>query len=300
MAKEYLDKDGVLYFWQKIKTWVAGKIPTKVSQLANDSGFTTNTGTITGVSVNGSSVATSGTANVTVPTPASATPKMDGTAAVGTETKWAKGDHVHPTDTSRAAASDLTSHTGNSTIHVTAAERTKWNAKQDVLTFDTTPTADSTNPVTSGGIKDALAEKVDTGSSSYMKDAEDNGDGTISLIRGSGSYAADVLASSAIGSTVAPLQDGFIPSKYLPSYVDDVIEAYPVSSATALASGWLSASSGGSALTPETGKIYILMAASGDYTANSQFRWSGSTYVKLADGGVSSITNAEIDTIIAS
>ena len=61
-----------------------------------------------------------------------------------------------------------------------------------------------------------------------------------------------------------------------------------------------SASSGGSALTPETGKIYMLMAASGDYTANSQFRWSGSTYVKLADGGVSSITNAEIDTIIAS
>lgn len=30
------------------------------------------------------------------------TPKMDGTAAVGTETAYAKGDHVHPTDTSRA------------------------------------------------------------------------------------------------------------------------------------------------------------------------------------------------------
>jgi hypothetical protein len=257
MAKEYLDKDGVLYFWQKIKTWVAGKIPTKVSQLTNDSGFTTNTGTITGVSVNGSSVATSGTANVTVPTPASATPKMDGTAAVGTETAFAREDHVHPTDTSRAAASTVSSHTGNSTIHVTAAERTAWNAKQSALTFDSTPTADSSNPVTSDGIKEALDAK-------------------------------------------APLVDGKIPSSVLPSYVDDVLEAYPVSGAAALASGWLSASSGGSALTPETGKIYILMAASGDYTANSQFRWSGSTYVKLADGGVSSITNAEIDTIIAS
>lgn len=30
------------------------------------------------------------------------TPKMDGTATVGTETAYAKGDHVHPTDTSRA------------------------------------------------------------------------------------------------------------------------------------------------------------------------------------------------------
>ena len=35
------------------------------------------------------------------------TPKANGTAAVGSETKVARGDHVHPTDTSRAAASDL-------------------------------------------------------------------------------------------------------------------------------------------------------------------------------------------------
>lgn len=33
--------------------------------------------------------------------PTTTTPKMDGTAAVGTETKYAKGDHVHPSDTSR-------------------------------------------------------------------------------------------------------------------------------------------------------------------------------------------------------
>lgn len=34
----------------------------------------------------------------------STTPKMDGTAAIGSETKYAAGDHVHPTDTSRAAS----------------------------------------------------------------------------------------------------------------------------------------------------------------------------------------------------
>lgn len=40
-------------------------VPTKVSDLTNDSGYTTNTGTITGVSVNSTSVATSGVANIT-------------------------------------------------------------------------------------------------------------------------------------------------------------------------------------------------------------------------------------------
>lgn len=41
-------------------------------------------------------------------TPASATPKMDGTGAVGTSAKYAREDHVHPVDTSRMAASLLT------------------------------------------------------------------------------------------------------------------------------------------------------------------------------------------------
>jgi hypothetical protein len=39
--------------------------PTDVSYWNNDAGYTTNTGTITGVSVNGTSVATSGVANIT-------------------------------------------------------------------------------------------------------------------------------------------------------------------------------------------------------------------------------------------
>ena len=36
-------------------------------------------------------------------TAATATPLMDGTATVGTSTKYARENHVHPTDTSRAA-----------------------------------------------------------------------------------------------------------------------------------------------------------------------------------------------------
>ena len=57
-----------------------------------------------GISATTTSV-TVGSTTANIPQATTTTPKMDGTAAVGTETKWAKGDHVHPTDTSRASAS---------------------------------------------------------------------------------------------------------------------------------------------------------------------------------------------------
>lgn len=39
----------------------------------------------------------------TVPSAYSSNPAMDGTASAGSSTSWAKGDHVHPTDTTRQA-----------------------------------------------------------------------------------------------------------------------------------------------------------------------------------------------------
>lgn len=51
---------------------------------------------------------------------------------------------------------NLNTHAENTIKHITAAERTAWNGKQNALTFDTTPMEGSTNPVTSGGIKAAL------------------------------------------------------------------------------------------------------------------------------------------------
>ena len=53
------------------------------------------------VKQNGASVTTSGVALVTTPQPTTTTPNMDGTASVGSETTWAKGDHVHPSDTTK-------------------------------------------------------------------------------------------------------------------------------------------------------------------------------------------------------
>lgn len=51
---------------------------------------------------------------------------------------------------------NLNVHAENTVKHITAAERTAWNGKQNALTFDTAPTAGSTNPITSGGVKAAL------------------------------------------------------------------------------------------------------------------------------------------------
>lgn len=89
------------------------------------------------------------------------------------------------------------------------------------------------------------------------------------------------VASKGAANGVASLDgDGKVPAAQLPSYVDDVVDSYIVSGVTALTSGWLSKTSGGSALTPETGVIYVVLT-SGEYL-NKTYRWSGSTYVEIS------------------
>lgn len=112
MANKYLDSNGLLYLWSKIKA----VLPKKTSELTNDSGYITTADIPEGAAAS------------------TTTPKMNGAAAVGTDAGFARGDHVHPTDTSRASASTVSSHTSNTTVHITAAERTAWNAKLDKQT----------------------------------------------------------------------------------------------------------------------------------------------------------------------
>ena len=98
--------------------------------------------------------------------------------------------------------------------------------------------------------------------------------------------------------------DGKVPNSQLPSFVDDVIDSYIVSGATALSAGWLSKTSGGSALTPETDKIYVIVE-SGEYQ-NKTYRWSGTTYVEISaspgqatesQAGIAELaTQTEVDT----
>lgn len=97
------------------------------------------------------------------------------------------------------------------------------------------------------------------------------------------------------------MTNGIIDSSCLPSFVDDVIEAYARPNQTELGSTWLATeSASGTVITPEAGKIYVLMNSSTNYEQNTQFRWGGTAYVQLNDSGCTAITNAEIDTIVAS
>lgn len=152
---KFLDNNGLLYFWQQIKNKFvaqeAGKglstndytteeknklatiadgaeanvnadwnavsgdaqilnkptIPSKTSELTNDSGFITSNDIPEGAA-----------ASNTVP-------KMDGTATVGTELAFARGDHIHPSDTTKV---DKVKGKGLSTNDLTNELKTHYDA----------------------------------------------------------------------------------------------------------------------------------------------------------------------------
>lgn len=100
---KYLSKDGVLYLWQKIKAIM----PKKTSDLVNDSGFITT-----------SDIPEGAAASTT-------TPKMNGTASVGSEMAFARGDHVHPSDTNKV---DKVAGKGLSTNDLTDSLKANYDA----------------------------------------------------------------------------------------------------------------------------------------------------------------------------
>ena len=120
-----------------------------------------------------------------VPNPYASNPQMDGTASPGSSNDYSRGDHIHPTDTSRAPTSHASSATtygkgdGTNYGHLKLSDSTSTtsgvsggiaatptavkaaydlaNGKQDPLTFDNAPTSGSLNPVTSDGIYTAIS-----------------------------------------------------------------------------------------------------------------------------------------------
>ena len=80
--------------------WAAGIAQWQIlrSPSPNVSSFNTRTGAVT---------LSSGDVTTVLP-PSSTTPVMDGTATIGVGTTWARADHVHPTDTSRASVASVT------------------------------------------------------------------------------------------------------------------------------------------------------------------------------------------------
>lgn len=171
-------------------------VPTKTSDLTNDSGYITSADVPEGAAAS------------------TTTPLMDGTATAGTETAFARGDHRHPTDTSRApiesptftgtpAAPTATAGTNTTQLATTAFVQTAISGKQNTLTFDSTPTSGSSNPVTSGGIYTALGNYLTTSdaASTYATKSEIS---TAYRYKGSVASVSDLPAS---GNTVGDVYD---------------------------------------------------------------------------------------------
>lgn len=131
-----------------------------------------------------------------LPSASDSTPLMDGTAAAGTATTYARGDHRHPSDTAKQdVINDLSTIRSGAAAGATAVQPAAMNTalagKQDTLTFDNAPTAGSNNPVKSSGIKTALDAKQAT--ISTVNVTVDNNTGTPS---GSASVSGGTLSLS--------------------------------------------------------------------------------------------------------
>jgi len=120
-------------------------------------------------------------------------PPMDGEASGGSASAWARGDHRHPTDSSRAAASALSAHVGN-----TANPHSVTKAQVGLGNVDNVQQYSASNPppIPTPGQVGAIPATE----------------------KGSANGVAELDAN------------GMVPSAQLPSYVDDVLE-YASSSA---------------------------------------------------------------------
>lgn len=214
----YLDKEGLTHLWQGLKQKLANKVDKVEGKGLSTNDFTTaeknklenieagaDANVIETIQVNNQALTPTGKAvNIQVPTKtteltndsgfitsadipegaaaSTTTPKMDGTAAVGSELAFARGDHVHPHDSSKAntasptftgtpKAPTATKGTDTTQIATTAFVQAAIADKQNTLTFDNSPTSGSSNPVKSGGVYSALAAKLDAtaAESTYAK-----------------------------------------------------------------------------------------------------------------------------------
>lgn len=239
-------------------------------------------------------------------TPASAAPKMDGTAAVGTSTKYAREDHVHPSDTTKV---DKVSGKGLSTEDYTTAEKTKLAGIEDGA--EANENSFSTLHVKVG--------------SAYSDISADSSADTLNLVPGSNvsfTAADNTLTISATDTTYTNMPQSeattgtagtgrVISAKVLSDTIDNKIAAAQIG-----ASMFQGSVNSQSAISDSSYKKgwYWLVGTAGTYVG--QTCEVGDMIYAIADKGsayaaadftvvqtnleIESITNAEIDTIVAS
>lgn len=293
---KYLDDNGLLYLWQKIKakfatiTDLSGKVDKVDGKGLSTNDYTTaeknklsgieegaEKNNIDGIMINGMypRPREDRTYNITIPENTSdltndsgfitaadipegaaataTTPKMDGTAAVGSETTFARGDHIHPSDTSRVPT------TRKVAGHALSADVTL--VKGDVGLGNVDNTADTDKPVSTAQ-QTALNGKVDK-------------------VSGKGLSTNDY--TTAEKSKLAAFGDA---STY--ALKSDITNMYKYKGSVATVS-----------LLPSTGQtsgdVYNVEANGMNYA------WNGTEWDALGEiFTITSISNSDIDTIVAS
>lgn len=299
---KYLDQNGLLYFWQKIKTTFA---------LIAD-----------------------------IPAASSTTPVMDGTGATGTGTTYARADHVHPSDTSRAPinhASTATTYgkgtesqyghvklsdaTSSSQLDTSGGTAATPKAVKDALdaakaytdantgTNTTYMLSKSGDTITLTGSDNSITSVTDSdtkalGSMTGTLGVNHGGTGVTTItgiVKGNGTSvmsaatASDVttlLGNTAVNRATADASGNNIADTYAKK--TDITGMYKYKGSVANAAALPSSDQ-------SVGDVYNIEAASVYGGAGSNVAWNGIEWDPLGEiFQIDSITNVEIDTIVAS
>ena len=318
MAK-FLGQTGLIYLWSKIKLYVQGYAAPKLPN-------TITGATKTKITYNNNGLVTAGADLQEADIPNLHLTKITDVTATATEVNVLDGITATTSDLNKTSGIEAGAEVNqNAFSNVKVGSSTiAADAKTDTLEIAAgsngliTITPDTANDKITIAVDNDLsnfdntnsgfitASDLPAGMSPYTSNPAANGiaspGSSDDYARGdhvhpSDSTKVDVTAIGAPNG-ICPLgADTKISQDYLPSYVDDVVEAYIRDGQTALSSTWLATvSSSGTVIVPESGKIYVLMNSSNDYPENTEFRWGGSTYVKINDGGITEMTTSEMDT----
>jgi len=181
-------------------------------------------------SVNGST----GAVTVSVPSAYTSNPAMDGTASPGSSTAWAKGDHVHPSDTSKANQEQLAYvETGTTASRAYAAgEYFCWNgllyrAKTAITSGASFTVGTNCEQVTEGGFNNLIrwiSHSLITQSSYTIN--------SLHLELLSGRLMVVSFSVTCVTASASSVNIGGVPSGYRPG--SDLIVVVPSLSADAL------------------------------------------------------------------
>lgn len=243
-VKNFVTKDKLALFLDKVKAL----IPKKTSDLTNDSGYITK-----------SDVPEGAAASSTVP-------KMDGTATAGTESAFARGDHIHPRDTTKV---DKVTGKQLSTNDYTNEEKEKLAGIATGANKYTLPTA---SDAILGGIKIGVSLEIDSEGKVNVKSVD------WAKINGAPVNLSDFTNDEGfIKNTVNNLTNYYKKTEtYTQEEVNNKIAAIktiqmkPVNELPA---------------TGESNVIYLVPKAGGGTTQNikDEYLWTGTAFEKIGD-----------------